>query len=174
MEYTLQKVNWGNIGEAVSVEEETLPNSCYLRDNSDYFLNQTKGELTLVLSGDEPVGIGKLSLLPDGSGWLETLRVRPDWQGQGVGKAIYNRWLKEAQQLGCPAVRMFTGTKNVRSRGLAERFGLSLAGTNHNKVILCVCENHSLLPYITPSLFPAAKKSIIHHDKVFHFPAAAF
>lgn len=129
MEYTLQKVNWGNIGEAVSVEEETLPNSCYLRDNSDYFLNQTKGELTLVLSGDEPVGIGKLSLLPDGSGWLETLRVRPDWQGQGVGKAIYNRWLKEAQQLGCPAVRMFTGTKNVRSRGLAERFGLSLAGT---------------------------------------------
>lgn len=51
MEYTLQKVNWGNIGEAVCVEEETLPNSCYLRDNSDYFLNQTKGELTLVLSG---------------------------------------------------------------------------------------------------------------------------
>ena len=44
MEYTLQKVNWGNIGEAVCVEEETLPNSCYLRDNSDYFLNQTKGE----------------------------------------------------------------------------------------------------------------------------------
>ena len=88
MEYTLQKVNWGNIGEAVCVEEETLPNSCYLRDNSDYFLNQTKGELTLVLSGDEPVGIGKLSLLPDGSGWLETLRVRPDWQGQGVGKAL--------------------------------------------------------------------------------------
>ena len=129
MEYTLQKVNWGYIGEAVCVEEETLPNSCYLRDNSDYFLNQTKGELTLVWSGDEPVGIGKLSLLPDGSGWLETLRVRPDWQGQGVGKAIYNRWLKEAQQLGCPAVRMFTGTKNVRSRGLAERFGLSLAGT---------------------------------------------
>ena len=85
MEYTLQKVNWGNIGEAVCVEEETLPNSCYLRDNSDYFLNQTKGELTLVLSGDEPVGIGKLSLLPDGSGWLETLRVRPDWQGRRKG-----------------------------------------------------------------------------------------
>ena len=120
MEYTLQKVNWGNIGEAVCVEEETLPNSCYLRDNSDYFLNQTKGELTLVLSGDEPVGIGKLSLLPDGSGWLETLRVRPDWQGQGVGKAIYNRWLKEARLSGCLLAPKMSAAGDWRN-GLAFR-----------------------------------------------------
>ena len=129
MEYTLEKGSWENISDAVQVEEETLPNSCYLRDNSAYFLNDTVGDLTMVRAGDEPVGIGKLSVLPDGSGWLETLRVRPAWQGRGVGKAIYARWLEEAQSLECPAIRMFTGTGNVRSRGLAERFGLSLAGT---------------------------------------------
>ena len=129
MEYTLEKGSWENISDAVQVEEETLPNSCYLRDNSAYFLNDTVGDLTMVRAGDDPVGIGKLSVLPDGSGWLETLRVRPAWQGRGVGKAIYARWLEEAQSLECPAIRMFTGTGNVRSRGLAERFGLSLAGT---------------------------------------------
>ncbi|MDD3193369.1 MAG: GNAT family N-acetyltransferase [Oscillospiraceae bacterium] len=129
MEYTLQKGSWENIDQAVLVEEETLPKSCYLRDNSDYFLNRTQGNLTLVYAGDTPVGIGKLSQLPDGSGWLETLRVRPAWQGKGVGKAIYERWLEEATALGCPAIRMFTGTGNARSKGLAERFGLSLAGT---------------------------------------------
>ena len=85
MEYTLEKGSWENISDAVQVEEETLPNSCYLRDNSAYFLNDTVGDLTMVRAGDEPVGIGKLSVLPDGSGWLETLRVRPAWQGRGLG-----------------------------------------------------------------------------------------
>ncbi len=36
MEYTLEKGSWENISDAVQVEE-TLPNSCYLRDNSAYF-----------------------------------------------------------------------------------------------------------------------------------------
>lgn len=130
MEYTLQKVNWGNIGEAVCVEEETLPNSCYLAGQQRLFFESDKRGADAGLVRRRTGRDWKtIAVARDGSGWLETLRVRPDWQGQGVGKAIYNRWLKEAQQLGCPAVRMFTGTKNVRSRGLAERFGLSLAGT---------------------------------------------
>lgn len=57
MEYTLEKGSWENISDAVQVEEETLPNSCYLRDNSAYFLNDTVGDLTMVRAGDEPVGL---------------------------------------------------------------------------------------------------------------------
>ena len=128
-EYRLVKGSWENIADGVLVEEETMPNSCYLRDNSEYFLDKTRGNLTIVYSGEEPVGVGKLSMLPDGSGWLETLRVRPQWQGQGVGKALYRRWLTEREEYQCPALRMFTGTGNVRSRGLAEKNGFSLAGT---------------------------------------------
>ncbi len=86
MEYTLEKGSWENISDAVQVEEETLPNSCYLRDNSAYFLNDTVGDLTMVRAGDEPVGIGKLSVLPDGSGWLETLRYVPHGRDVALGK----------------------------------------------------------------------------------------
>ena len=128
-EYRLVKGTWENIADGVLAEEETMPASCYLRDNSKYFLDQTTGNLTIVYCGDEPVGVGKLSVLPDGSGWLETLRVRPAWQGKGVGKSLYDQWMKEREALGCPALRMFTGTANVRSKGLAEKYGLSLAGT---------------------------------------------
>ena len=128
-EYRLVKGTWENIADGVLCEEETMPAGCYLRDNSKYFLEKTTGDLTIVYCGEEPVGVGKLSVLPDGSGWLETLRVRPEWQGKGVGKALYNKWMKELEALNCPAVRMFTGTANVRSKGLAEKYGLSLAGT---------------------------------------------
>ena len=78
MEYTLEKGSWENISDAVQVEEETLPNSCYLRDNSAYFLNDTVGDLTMVRAGDEPVGIGKLSVLPDGRGTIARVPGDPD------------------------------------------------------------------------------------------------
>ena len=129
MEYTLIKTDWTTIDEAVFCEEETSPRGSYLRDNSAFFLNETEGDLTLVKKGETPVGVGKFTVLPDGSGWLETLRIRPDYQGQGAGKSLYQKWLKEAETYGCPAIRMFTGTGNVRSKGLAEKYGLSLAGT---------------------------------------------
>ena len=128
-EYRLVKGTWENIADGVLCEEETMPAGCYLRDNSEYFLDKTDGDLTIVYCGDEPVGVGKFSVLPDGSGWLETLRVRPAWQGKGVGKSLYNKWMKEREAHACPAMRMFTGTANVRSKGLAEKYGLSLAGT---------------------------------------------
>lgn len=128
-EYRLVKGTWENIADGVLCEEETMPASCYLRDNSEYFLEKTTGDLTIVYCGEEPVGVGKFSVLPDGSGWLETLRVRPAWQGKGVGKSLYNKWMKEREAHACPAMRMFTGTANVRSKGLAEKYGLSLAGT---------------------------------------------
>ena len=128
-EYRLVKGTWENIADGVLAEEDTMPSGCYLRDNSEYFLDKTNGDLTIVYYGDEPVGVGKLSVLPDGSGWLETLRVRPQWQGKGVGKSLYDQWMKEREALGCSALRMFTGTANVRSKGLAEKYGLHLAGT---------------------------------------------
>ena len=127
--YRLVSADWENIADGILVEEETLPNSCYLRDNSAYFLEQTRGELTIVYDGDTPVGVGKLSILPDGSGWLETLRVRQAWQGQGVGKTLYRHWLAQRETYGCHALRMFTGVGNLRSKGLAEKNGFSVAGT---------------------------------------------
>ena len=68
--------------------------------------------------------MGKLTVLYDGSAWLELLRVHPDFQRQGMGKAIYRRYLEQVAAFGCPSARMYTGVKNVASAALAEQFGL--------------------------------------------------
>lgn len=42
-------------------------------------------ELTVACVDGVPVGMGKLTVLFDGSAWLELLRVQPDFQRKGGG-----------------------------------------------------------------------------------------
>ncbi len=126
MEVTLRPVTPEYLDAALRVEQAAMQKNCYLSDAYEYFLT-TEGELTGAFAGGELVGIGKLTVLWDGSGWLETLRVTPEWQRKGVGTAIYRRYMEQAAQLRCPYLRMYTGAKNVASAALARRFGLETA-----------------------------------------------
>ena len=57
------------------IEAATAPGNQYFKDVVDYFTT-TKGELTLGLVDGVVAGFGKLTVLFDGSAWLELLRVR--------------------------------------------------------------------------------------------------
>lgn len=119
----------------VKIEEASMPGYAnYLRDASDYYFNECPGEISIAETEDGlAVGIGRYSTLPDGSGWLETLRVHPDWQRKGAGRAIYGDYMKLAEETNAPHMGMFTGSTNVPSRSLAEIHGFELAGTYENK-----------------------------------------
>ena len=105
------------------IEQGAVKANHYFADVIDYY-RTTAGELTVACVDGQPVGMGKLTVLYDGSAWLELLRVHPDFQRKGVGRAIYRRYFEQIEQLGCPAARMYTGVRNVASAGLAECFGL--------------------------------------------------
>ena len=64
--------------------------------------------------------------MPDGSVWLEALRVSPEVQGQGVGKRFYQRF-ELAKLRSVNTMRMYTGVNNAKSKGLAEQFGFHIA-----------------------------------------------
>lgn len=126
MEFTVRMASYEELEECARVEREAMGNYCYLEDAWHYF-NSLKGGLVCAFAGEEMAGIGRFSVLPDGSGWLETLRVSPKWQRMGAGTAIYGMYRELAEQNGCPSMAMFTGVKNQASAGLAERFGLKKA-----------------------------------------------
>lgn len=105
------------------IEAATAPGNQYFKDVVDYFTT-TKGELTLGLVDGVVAGFGKLTVLFDGSAWLELLRVHPDYQRRGVAAHIYQRYMAQIRELGCPAVGMYTGVRNVASATLAEKNGL--------------------------------------------------
>ena len=126
MEYLLKPITPELLEQALCVEKAAMGDHCYLGDVYEYYLT-TQGELTGAFVGEQLVGIGKFTVLWDGSGWLETLRVEPQWQRKGVGTAIYHRYMEQAAQFGCPYIRMYTGFRNVSSAELARRFGLEKA-----------------------------------------------
>ncbi len=121
----------------IEVESKSTPNLSYVPDVFEMFVSDEVGEFSVAEMDGEVVGCGKYTVLPDGSVWLETLRVIPERQGMGAGKRFYERWLERARLQGVKTMRMYTGLRNVVSKGLAERYGLSLAETFRGASLPC-------------------------------------
>lgn len=123
--------------KVIEVESKSTPNLSYVPEVWDMFVSDMKGEFSVAEVEGEIVACGKYTIVPDGSVWLETLRVIPERQGKGIGKRFYEHWLKKAQDQNVKTLRMYTGLGNVRSKGLAERYGLSLAATYQGAKMQC-------------------------------------
>lgn len=114
--------------DAVFVEGQATPGLHYLDHVYEEWLVDPEGVLLVAELEDRLVGVGKYSKMPDGSAWLETLRVLPDHQGKGVGKAFYREFLSLAEVRGANVLGMYTTPDNYASKGLAEINGFTFAG----------------------------------------------
>lgn len=127
-----RKATLDDLNRMLEIEESAISGYGYLFENKDFYFDgiQNQGEMILALEDDLPVGMGQYSILPDGSGWLEILRVHKDYQRKGAGKAIYQRYHELAVQSNAPSMAMFTGRRNIASKTLAEINGLTLTETH--------------------------------------------
>jgi ribosomal-protein-alanine N-acetyltransferase len=76
----------------------------------------------------EPAGriIGYAGLAAaGGQGDVQTISVRPDRQGRGIGAALLTELIEEAGRRNCEAVFLEVRADNERARRLYERFGFS-------------------------------------------------
>lgn len=106
------------------IEKEALPIiDPYYKNNIDIFNNEIEGELIIVYDENYPVGMGRYSFHPDGTMWLETVRVRPDYQRKGIGKGIYENYLKVAKENNIKTIRLYTEAFNEKSLGLTKQMG---------------------------------------------------
>ena len=128
MELIVRTVTPAELDKAVEVEEAAMKGGGYLRDVSPLFLGDTVGPLLGAYRDGELVGIAKYTVLPDHTAWLETLRVTPAHQRQGVGRRLYEEFQALSKEKGVESMAMYTGLKNIPSYSLARVFGLDTAG----------------------------------------------
>jgi len=129
VDISLRCVEMADRPAIIRIEAEATPNLRYLADVFPLFAGDPDGDFAVAEIEGEAVGCGKFTVMPDGTAWLEALRVRPDYQGLGVGKAFYRRFIETAAEKRIRTMRMYTNASNHASRGLAEHFGFSLAAT---------------------------------------------
>lgn len=124
MSYFSKILTIEDLPQAIEVEALSTPSLIYLKQAWPTFSN-SDGALVGIYEDHQLLGIGRITIMADNNGWLETLRVKPESQNKGVGKEIYKQWLKIAKEKNVKSLSMYTGEKNVRSSHLAELFGLT-------------------------------------------------
>ncbi|MCJ7622744.1 MAG: GNAT family N-acetyltransferase, partial [Anaerolineaceae bacterium] len=92
--------------QVFEVESKSTPRLSYVPKVFDMFLSDETGEFLVAEVNECLVACGKFTVVPDGSAWLETLRVIPEYQGLGIGKRFYERFFEIARQKGVPKMRM--------------------------------------------------------------------
>jgi len=137
MQITLRKARTPDLEKLIEVERGATPELSYIPNVFSQFVSDAQGEFIVAEADGEVVACGKFTLVPDGSAWLETLRVLPKFQGLGIGKRFYERFFALARRRNVQTMRMYTGITNAVSKGLAERFGFHLAATLRGAYLPC-------------------------------------
>jgi len=85
------------------------------------------------IENNKVVSVAKLSILYDGSGWLEGLRVHKNYRGEKLGKRITEEILKratEALENGfINKIAFATHITNIESKNMMEKLNFKLKGT---------------------------------------------
>lgn len=117
----------GDLKATDEIEKEALPIiDPYYRKNIHIFKGEIDGDLIMVYDGCYPVGMGRYSFHPDGTMWLETVRVRPAYQGKHIGTGIYERYMEAAKENKAKVIRLYTEGFNEKSMGLTKKMGYKI------------------------------------------------
>jgi GNAT superfamily N-acetyltransferase len=109
--------------------------SKHIWEGDDYLQKVAKhwiedGNFWGMFDADELVGCGKITLLPDKVIWLEGLRIHPEHQGKGLGKALSAHIMKAAMDLAVKDdyqyIEFSTYYLNVESIHIATQAGFKL------------------------------------------------
>jgi N-acetylglutamate synthase-like GNAT family acetyltransferase len=143
MEIVLRRAKQADREKTLEVESKSTPNLRYLEYVFDTFVSDKIGEFSVAEIDNEIVACGKYTIMPDGSAWLETLRVIPERQGIGIGKRFYKHFFDLAKTQRVRTMRMYTSINNVVSKGLAERFGFKLSATYRSASLGCESKSNN-------------------------------
>ena len=110
----------------IFAEKYATPHVIYLEEVWERFMKE--GGFYVISKDDEIGGIGKITTLFDDVGWLETIRIHPDFQEQGLGNALYQKYMEKIKESGLKKVGLYTEDWNIRSENLAKKYGFEKMG----------------------------------------------
>jgi GNAT superfamily N-acetyltransferase len=91
-----------------------------------WFSSGKRGRLLVCEHGGRAVAMSHVAICPDGSAWLEGVRVRPDLRRSGVATDLIEGMLAYAGRHGARQASAIVAADNIASQRMVERNGFSV------------------------------------------------
>lgn len=95
----------------------------YIPNVLDKWIDDNEGEFTLILEDNEITGLAKFTLSQPGVGWLEGLRVAPEFRSKGYAKEITRYYIEMGRARGLDKLQLGTYYENYASIHVTESYG---------------------------------------------------
>lgn len=120
----IKRVGVSDKKDILEMSRHTWEGHDYLPSVIDEWLEDTASNLYGVEVDERLVAVANLRLVDEGrTGWMEGLRVHPDFRGKGYAHILTQELIERAKELGVVRLRYTTSTENEASLKLAEKYG---------------------------------------------------
>jgi N-acetylglutamate synthase-like GNAT family acetyltransferase len=121
---SVRKVSTSDHNDILEISRHIWEGNDYLPTVIDEWLSDQNSHTYGVEADSHLVALANLRLIENGrTGWMEGLRVHPDYRGKGFADILTKHLLKKAEKLGVERLRHTTSTQNHASMRLAEKYG---------------------------------------------------
>jgi GNAT superfamily N-acetyltransferase len=90
----------------------------------DDWLRDRKGQMFVADLNGRPVGMNRIRFMPDGSGWLEGVRVHPNFRRMGIATQLGRNSMSFARKRGLRTIRLTSGYFNKPAHAQVAKMGL--------------------------------------------------
>ncbi len=128
---TVRRMRWWDVEHAVRLERELFPDAW----DAEGFWGELAGWPTTrhYVVAQDSLGLAGYAgvLLTAGDADVQTLAVRTDAQGRGVGRLLLDELVRTALERGCEALLLEVRADNATAIRLYERAGFAVVSTRH-------------------------------------------
>ena len=155
MAATVRKLRKSDRNDIMEISHHIWEGHDYLSSVVDQWLQDQNSNFYGVEVDGHVVAVGNLRLVEGGrTGWMEGLRVHPEYRGRGLANDITRHIVGRAEHLGVGRLRYTTSDENVASLKLAKMAGFS-------KILRMAVSWHDKLKQIpAPADYPPVTKRI--------------
>lgn len=124
---SIRKLRDSDRNDVLEISKHVWEGHDYLPSVFDKWLRDVNSHFYGIELDDRIVAVGNLRLVESGSvGWMEGLRVHPDYRGRGLANMVTQHFVDMAKDLRLPRLRLVTGSENLASLKLSKNAGFSI------------------------------------------------
>jgi N-acetylglutamate synthase-like GNAT family acetyltransferase len=124
MPVKIRKLRSSDRDDVMEISRHIWEGHDYLPGVFESWLNDTNSHFYGVEVNGRVVAVANIRLLESGrTGWMEGLRVHPDYRGKGYANEMTHFLVRKAEDLGIERLRYTTGDNNAASLRLASMAG---------------------------------------------------